>query len=118
MINCMFSGIVIRGDNIGKQMGYPTANLDTPKRKVDLEPGVYAVWVKLKRKKYRSALAIQDKPWKVEVHLLGYKGDDFYGAYIEVEAIQKVSQMCRFSSKNELQDKIKHDIEMVKNIFD
>ncbi|MBD3311462.1 MAG: hypothetical protein GF349_03130 [Candidatus Magasanikbacteria bacterium] len=114
----MFSGIVIRGDEIGKKIGYPTANLDTPKRKIDLESGVYAVWVGLRRKKYQGALAIQSSPWKVEVHLIDYKGGDFYGTYIEVEPIQKVSEMCRYNSQYELKEKIERDLEMIRGIFE
>ena len=114
----MFSGIVVRGDGIGRTMGYPTANLDTPQRKVDLDPGVYAVWVTLRRKKYKGALAIQDKPWKVEVHLIGYNAGDFYGTYLEVEPMQKVSEMCVFNSKYELKEKIDRDLEMVRGVFE
>ncbi len=113
----MFSGIVVRGDGIGAKTGYLTANLDTPKRKVDLDSGVYAVWVDVRKKKYKGALAIRNKPWKVEVHLLDYLDEDFYGVYIEIEPIQKVSEMCGFNSKYELREKILQDIKMVRDVL-
>jgi len=114
----MFNGIVIRGEGVGRTLGYPTANLDTPRRKIDLDAGVYAVNVFLNRLKYTGALAIQDKPWKVEVHLLSYVGDDFYGAYLEIDPIQKVSEMCSYDSLYELKEKIEKDMEMVRGVFE
>jgi riboflavin kinase / FMN adenylyltransferase len=113
----MIRGKIIQGDKIGRTFGYRTANLDTPKNKVKLTSGVFASYVFLDNKKYQGALAFQKKPWKLEVHILDFKSDDFYGKHIEVEPVQKVSEMCRFSSENELKEKIENDINMVREIF-
>lgn len=113
----MCGGIVKKGKKVGRQFGYPTANLDIPKNKFRLSPGVYAAWVDLNNKKYQAAMAVQETPWSVEVYLLGYKGKDFYGAYLEVDPIEKVGSMCRFSDPKELKEKIKEDIKKVKRVF-
>ncbi|HBU06649.1 MAG TPA: hypothetical protein DEB09_01035 [Candidatus Magasanikbacteria bacterium] len=113
----MLKGIVIHGDGIGKKLGFPTANLDIEKKKCKFNSGVYAAKVTLNKKEYQGALAIQEKNWKVEVHFLDYVGEDFYGSFIEVEPIQKVSEMERFDSFEELQTKIKKDMLVVRSFF-
>jgi len=113
----MLAGIVIHGDKIGKTLGYPTANLNVEKKDCKLSPGVYAVEVILDRKKYQGALAIQEKKWKVEVHILDYSGEDFYGKYVEVEPVKKVSEMEGFTGQDSLVEKIKSDVEKVREIF-
>ena len=113
----MISGIVIHGDGIGKSLGYPTANLDIEKNKCRLTPGVYAAKAILDKKEYQAALAIQESKWKVEVNLLDYVGEDFYGKYLEVEEIQKVSEMEGFTGKDSLIEKIAGDIKKVRDFF-
>ncbi|MFZ2189623.1 MAG: riboflavin kinase [Candidatus Magasanikiibacteriota bacterium] len=113
----MLKGIVIHGDGIGKKLGFPTANLDIDKKKCKFNPGVYAAKVLLDKKEYQGALAIQEKNWKVEVHFLDYVGEDFYGSFIEVEPIQKVSEMEGFSGENSLIEKINNDVEKVREVF-
>ncbi len=113
----MLGGIVIHGDGIGKSLGYPTANLDIEKNKCRLTPGVYAVKAFLDKKEYQAALAIQENKWKVEVHLLDYSEEDFYGNHLEVEEIQKVSEMEGFTEKDSLVEKIAGDIKKVRDFF-
>ena len=113
----MFGGIIIHGDHVGKGLGFPTANLDVKKSDIKLGPGVYACYAWLNKKKYQSALAIQSTTWKVEVHLLDYDGEDFYGKYLEVEPVQKVSEMQEFGSEADLRGKIKEDVEKVRELL-
>lgn len=113
----MFRGKVISGDGIGKTLGYPTANLDTPREAVTLRTGVYAAYATCLGKKYRAALAIHEKPWKVEVHFIDYDGADCRGRVVEVEAKQKISEMEHFDSVKDLKNKICDDIELVKRIL-
>ena len=113
----MLKGKVIHGDGVGKRLGYPTANLDIKKDKIKLSPGVYAAWAILNNKKYNASLVIQEKIFKVEVHLLDYVGEDFYGADLEVEVVEKVSEIAPFESEKELIEKIRKDTEKVKLIL-
>jgi len=109
----MITGIVIKGDGLGKRYGFPTANLDCPKKNVKVKCGIYAAWVFFEHKKYIGALVIQDKPWKVEVYILDFEGD-LYGKYMEVDPVQKISEQQRYDSTEELIEKIRNDIEIVK----
>lgn len=113
----MISGKVIHGDGVGKRLGYPTANLDIKKEKIKLSPGVYAARAVLNGKKYNASLIIQKKIWKVEVHLLDYVGEDFYGAVLEVEPVEKVSEIVQFDNKKWLIKKISGDVNKIKKIL-
>ena len=113
----MFNGIVIKGDGLGKKFGYPTANLDADKKTVGLKPGVYAAYAFLRKKKYPAALILKDKPWKVEVHLLNYKGGNFYGALLKVKPAQKVGKIKQIDSEEKLKDKIARDLKLIKKLL-
>jgi len=113
----MIVGEVIHGDGVGKRLGYPTANLDISKEKMKLSPGVYAARAILNTKKYNASLVIQEKVFKVEVHLLDYVGDDFYGDYLEVEAVEKVSEIVPFKTEKKLIEKIGRDVEKVREVL-
>ena len=107
----------MHGGKKGKKLGYPTANLDVSIDKVRLKDGVYAVHVLLQKISYPAALVIQSEPRRVEVHLIGYDGDDFYGTYIEVDPIQKVSEIGSFDTFDDLQKKIASDVSLVRDFL-
>jgi len=113
----MFGGKVIKGNGIGKKLGFPTANLDTLKKDLSLQPGVYAVKVIWDHQNFLGALALQSEPYKVEIFLLDYNGPDFYGAYLEVEPVQKVGEQEKYLDKEELIKKIVLDVEKVRQIL-
>ncbi|MFA7314478.1 MAG: riboflavin kinase [Candidatus Magasanikbacteria bacterium] len=117
----MFSGIVVHGDGNGKIFGFPTANIDCQiKKGMNITTGVFASVVTIDNKKYNSAFVImsKEKSFKFEVHILDLDFDsDLYGKYLEVDLVQKVSEVERYDSHEELLKKIKQDIEMVKEVF-
>jgi riboflavin kinase/FMN adenylyltransferase len=113
----MIAGVIIHSKGIGKSLGYPTANLDCVKKEVKLPQGVYAAWAALDNKKYKSGLVIIDDPWSIEVHLIDYAGGDIYGKMISIEAVQKVSEIERHETTEELVKKIEHDIGLVKQVL-
>lgn len=113
----MFSGRIIRGEQIAQQLGYPTANLDLQPKDTKLREGVYAAWGHLRGKKYPAALVIQNEIQKVEVHLLSYIGGELYGESLEIEPVQKVSEIERLG-KEDLQKKIMEDIQLIKELLE
>jgi riboflavin kinase/FMN adenylyltransferase len=85
-----FEGMVIQGDKMGRQLGYPTANLKyTNEDKIHLGEGVYAVYVKVKGDEKKGMMSIGTRPTfndtseKVEVNIFDFD-DDIYGAEISV----------------------------------
>ncbi|MFA6426959.1 MAG: riboflavin kinase [Candidatus Magasanikbacteria bacterium] len=113
----MFGGKVVHGDGLGKQYGYPTANIDCKKQHVVWGSGVYAGFAFVDRTRYKAAVAIREQPWKVEVYLIDYIGEDLYDKHIDVDLKQKVSELERFDNTGELIEKIKRDVEMIKEML-
>jgi len=113
------SGIVVKGDKLGRQLGFPTANLNVAG--LILPPnGVYAAITRLKGKQYRAALNIGFRPTvaagmqlRVEAHLLDFHGD-LYGAELEVEVCEKLRDERKFSSPEALREQIARDVAAVK----
>src|SRR5687768_8155688 len=85
-----FEGVVIQGDKMGRQLGYPTANLKyTNEDKIHLGEGVYAVYVKVKGEEKKGMMSIGTRPTfndtseKVEVNIFDFDAD-IYGAVLSV----------------------------------
>ena len=114
-------GRIIEGDRLGRQFGFPTANLDATN--LILPPnGVYAASTKLKEQFYRVALNIGLRPTvvaaqpqlRVEAHLLDFSGN-LYGAELELELDGKLRDEQKFSSPTELREQIARDVEAVRS---
>jgi riboflavin kinase / FMN adenylyltransferase len=115
------AGRVVEGDRLGRQFGFPTANLDTTN--LILPPnGVYSGCAKLKGKLYRVALNIGFRPTvastkpplRVEAHLLDFDGA-LYGEELEVEMGEKLRNEQKFASAVELREQIARDIAQVRS---
>ena len=112
-------GRVLVGDKIGRQLGFPTANLDATN--LVLPPnGVYAASTHFKGKFFRVALNIGTRPTvaaqpqlRVEAHLLDFSGE-LYGGELEVEVGPKLRDERRFGSPAELREQIARDAAAVR----
>jgi len=110
----LIKGKVIKGAGRGRCIGFPTANLGVPDKKLIPKPGVYAVWVKVKSKLYKGAMNIGIKPTfdgkelSLEVHILNFSGN-LYGEELCVEVIARIREEKKFSSPQELEKQIKKD---------
>ena len=114
-------GRIVEGDRLGRQFGFPTANLDTTN--LVLPPnGDYAASTKLKEQFYRVALNIGLRPTvatvqphlRVEAHLLDFSGD-LYGAELELELGVKLREERKFASATELREQIARDVAAVRS---
>ena len=114
-------GRVVEGDRIGRQLGFPTANLEVTN--LVLPPnGVYAAAAKAGGRLYRAALNIGLRPTvasaapvlRVEAHLLDFQGD-LYGAELELELGDKLRDERRFGSPAELRRQIEMDVAAVRS---
>lgn len=112
-----FTGVVIEGEGVaGPVFGAPTANIQVTRR-CDLEHGVYAVVVEYNTWKFHGALSYGGPNPKFEVHLLNFEGD-LVGREFTIHVIEKVSEYFLWSSKERLRQKIIHDIQLVREVFD
>jgi riboflavin kinase/FMN adenylyltransferase len=113
-------GTVVKGDELGKTLGKPTANID-PHQEVIPPPGVYAVKVDISGQLYDGVLNIGFKPTfygsrlkkrkepLIEVHVIGYEGN-LYGQNIEIFFIKKLRKEKHYKTREALIRQIKKDI--------
>jgi riboflavin kinase/FMN adenylyltransferase len=115
-------GQVISGDRLGRQLGFPTANLDVTH--LNLPPnGVYAGLTRVGGQSYRTALNIGLRPTlgsplpqlRVEAHLLDFSGD-LYGSELEVELGEKLRDERKFASTDDLRQQIALDVARVRTV--
>lgn len=115
------AGRVVEGERLGRQLGFPTANLDTSG--LALPPnGVYAGLANVGGRTYRTVLNIGVRPTvapntqlpHIEAHLLNFKGE-LYDMEIELEIGEKLREEKKFASLTELRDQIARDITAVKS---
>jgi riboflavin kinase/FMN adenylyltransferase len=111
---------VVAGDQLGRQLGFPTANLDATG--LALPPnGVYAVHALARGKTHRAVLNIGTRPTlenpnptvRVEAHLLDFN-DELYGEELEIVFAEKLRDEQKFPSIDELKAQIARDIERAK----
>ena len=116
-------GLVIKGDGKGREIGFPTANLDT-KGLIIPPNGVYAAHARLNGKSFKSVVNIGIRPTinktssllQVETHLLEFN-NEVYGQVIEIEFISRLRDEILFNSIEELKKQISSDINHAKNLF-
>jgi riboflavin kinase/FMN adenylyltransferase len=111
------AGLVVRGDQLGRRLGFPTANIETAG--LVLPPtGVYAVHAAIQGRTCRAVLNIGYRPTlqsgtpelRVEVHLLDFPGNDLYGEELELKFIDKIRDEQKFPSLEALKQQITRDI--------
>lgn len=111
------TGVVVQGEQRGRILGFPTANIDIKKKKLYVTPGIFAGWAIVGKKKYKAGVFIPTTLDRVEAHLLDYTGKELYGKHIELEVLQKVSEIERYDTTEELIAKIKNDLELVREVL-
>ena len=109
-----FSGNVVYGQQLGTQLGVPTANLWLPKNKLPIA-GVYVVKVYLGGKHYGGIANMGTRPTVngqnpvLEVHIFEFSGH-LYGEKITVEFLKKVREEKKFDGLDALKEQIFKDI--------
>ena len=109
------SGLIIRGDSIGREIGYPTANLKILENyKLKPQNGVYLVRTKIKKQIYFGMMNIGVRPTvggtnkSLEIHFFNCK-DNIYGKNVSIEIIKKIRDEEKFSSIDQLKIQLKKD---------
>ena len=107
-------GRVVHGDERGRTIGFPTANIHLHRRSAAVN-GVYAVEVfGLEREPLAGVANVGTRPTvdgrsaRLEVHLLDY-AQDIYGRYLHIDFLHKLRPERRFGSLEELMGQIGQD---------
>ena len=114
-------GQVTEGEKRGRQIGYPTANLETD---WDILPktGVYATRAYLDDKKLESITNIGYRPTfgssklLIETHIFDFNSD-IYGKRLRLEFVERIRDEKRFESVDALVAEIRLDVEKVKEVL-
>ena len=106
------SGTVTPGSQRGRELGFPTANLDVPA--AEAADGIYVAYTFFNDQRWPSllfigsALTFGETARKVEVYLLA-DASDWYGRQVRVVALKKLRDNMKFDSAAELVEQMKRD---------
>ena len=114
------SGHVIQGKKVGRELGYPTANLK-PWKEVLPPHGVYAVYAGIAGERLpgagyfgrRNTAGTEKGHDLFETYVFDFQ-DDLYGRTINVDLLEYIRPDCQFESETALRKQIRSDIETVK----
>jgi riboflavin kinase/FMN adenylyltransferase len=116
------SGRVAHGEKLGRELGYPTANIHIH-RKVSPLQGIFAVEVYgLEQEPLEGVASIGTRPTVggtkviLEVFLFDFN-QDIYGKHIQVSFLHKIRDEEHFESLDVLKAKIAEDVEKAKDFF-
>ncbi|HEU4918034.1 MAG TPA: bifunctional riboflavin kinase/FAD synthetase [Acidimicrobiia bacterium] len=117
------SGVVVPGDQRGKDLGFPTANLKPPDRKVIPGNGIYAVWADVGRELIGAAVNVGTRPTfggtelLIEAHLLDF-AEDLYGTTVTLEFVARLRPEHEFASVEELVEAMTGDVARVRRLLE
>jgi riboflavin kinase / FMN adenylyltransferase len=113
------SGKVIKGDQRGRELGFPTANLSTGPGMMLPGDGIYATWAIIAGARHPSATSIGGRPTfglserLVEVYVMDFSGD-LYGQEIGVEFVKKLRNQETFSTVEALVAQVDQDVKQAR----
>ncbi|MCY0892048.1 MAG: bifunctional riboflavin kinase/FAD synthetase [Acidibacillus sp.] len=113
-------GIVVKGDQRGRTIGFPTANLALSENYVLPKLGVYVVDVWITGVQKRAVMNIGKRPTvydagavTIEVHILAFD-DDLYDQQIVVDVLHYVRGEQKFAGLQELQGQLREDAQVAR----
>ena len=116
-------GRVIKGKQLGRTLGYPTANLDvTDRHKLVPAQGIYAVRVKVKNQLFGGMLSIGTNPTvggtqqTIEVNIFDFAAD-IYGEEITVYFVERIRPEENFAGLDALTQQLHQDKEIALQIL-
>ena len=116
------AGPVVRGDERGRTLGFPTANISVAADRALPALGVYATWVHLDGRRLRGATNIGRRPTfalghvSIETHILDFEGD-LYGRHLAIDIVERIRDERPFASVEDLCAQIARDVERVREVL-
>ncbi|GHT66382.1 riboflavin biosynthesis protein [Bacteroidia bacterium] len=111
--NYSLEGKVIEGNKLGREIGFPTANIEiNDKNKVIPKEGIYAASVHLGTEKYQGMAYIGKRPTivsngeqRIEVHIFDFS-EDIYGKTLRLEFVKFLREDITFNGLSELKEQL------------
>lgn len=117
------NGLVVKGQQIGRSIGFPTANIHIPNDyKLIPHDGVYAVEVIVEGVLYKAMLNIGNRPTvdgtrkTVEAHLFDFQGD-LYNKLVTVSFREFIREERKFENLEALKNQLVQDQKLAKSIL-
>lgn len=117
-------GPVVHGDNRGRDLGFPTANIDYPQGKIIPANGIYACRAFVDGKTLAAAVNVGTRPQfhseggkpLVEAHLLEFDGD-LYDRDLRLEFMSRLRNETKFASVEALVEQIGQDVKQTRELL-
>lgn len=117
-----FTGTVQLGDQRGRLLNFPTANLAVWEQLVIPAHGVYATYAWVQGQRYPAATNIGVRPTvdghnlRIEAHLLDFAGD-LYGQEVTLEFVERIRPEQKFAGLEQLKSQIAADVAQVRQLL-
>ncbi|MDW7674308.1 MAG: bifunctional riboflavin kinase/FAD synthetase [Bacillota bacterium] len=119
----VLEGIVVSGNQLGRTLGFPTANLKAQEDVLMPKNGVYLVLAKIEHKEFFGVLNIGKRPTLTttehpipEVYIFNFN-ENIYGKKLEVHLLEHIRDEIKFKSKDDLVRQIAIDCEAANNMI-
>lgn len=115
----VLEGAVVKGDALGRRLGFPTANLSVPPEQILPADGVYSGDVAVRGEMYPTLISIGTRPTiggaslVIEAHIVGFDGD-IYGERIRLGFRSWLRGQKKFANLDQLVGQMKLDLEAVR----
>ena len=122
-------GVVVRGHQRGRALGFPTANVESPQHMAIPADGVYAGWLQCTQEpsayegqRWPAAISIGTNPTfdgvarTVEAYALDRDDLDLYGAHVAVDFTERLRDTLRFDSIEELIEQMRADVDAARRL--
>jgi riboflavin kinase/FMN adenylyltransferase len=115
-------GIVVRGDGRGRDLGFPTANLSTPKFAAVPADGVYACRFLQGGQVRDAAVSVGTNPTfsgrerRVEAFVLDVD-EDFYGQRVALDFVARLRGQLKFDASDDLVVQMREDVEQARRLL-
>ncbi|MFE2033608.1 bifunctional riboflavin kinase/FAD synthetase [Streptomyces scopuliridis] len=109
-------GVVVRGAQRGRELGFPTANVETLPHTAIPADGVYAGWLTADGERMPAAISVGTNPQfegterTVEAYAIDRVGLDLYGLHVTVDFLSYVRGQRKFESIDALLEAIRDDV--------
>ena len=119
-------GAVVRGDQRGRELGYPTANVPTSTLTAAPADGVYAGWLRRldTGETFPAAISVGTNPTfdgqrerRVESYVLDRTDLELYGVEVEVSFVERLRGMVAFGSVEELVEQMRDDVDRARELL-
>lgn len=124
-------GVVVRGHQRGRALGFPTANLETPPHTAIPADGVYAGWLNRldgegdvdSAERWPAAISIGTNPTfgegqrTVEAYALDRSDLDLYGVHAAIDFVERLRGTLRFDSVDALVEQMARDVDQARRLL-